>query len=108
MFDFDLERLMVALQRVRAGIKLTLPEVLPIVRDYFAMPGNEVGGELHVVLEDGNTEDHFIVSTIEDSEDRITRDVARLVLSLTRSQRRRLVRSDLRSIAATRLRTPGR
>jgi hypothetical protein len=34
--------------------KPTVPEVLPFVNAYYAFPGNEAGGSLHVVLEDNN------------------------------------------------------
>lgn len=37
--------------------KLTLPRVLPDFRAYIAQRGNEVGGSLHLVLDDGNVSD---------------------------------------------------
>lgn len=35
----------------------TVPEVMPLVRTYQKVAGNEVGGSLHIVLGDGNVRD---------------------------------------------------
>ena len=42
--------------------KPTIPEVLPQIREYYAKPGNSVGGSLHVVLEDGNVDDFSVMA----------------------------------------------
>lgn len=34
-----------------------MPEVAGWVREYYRLPGNSVGGSLHVVLDDKNVED---------------------------------------------------
>lgn len=35
----------------------TVPDVLLLARAYCAKPGNSVGGDLHIVLEDRNVQD---------------------------------------------------
>lgn len=42
------------------GRKPECPEVLPLVREYYAQHGNGSGGSLHVVLDDHNVEDCFV------------------------------------------------
>lgn len=38
-------------------VKPTIPDVEPLLRHYYALPGNSGGGALHIVLEDGNVRD---------------------------------------------------
>jgi len=45
--------------------KPTVPDVLPIVNDFYRIPGNEVGGALHITLEDGNVEDGNVRFCVE-------------------------------------------
>ena len=48
--------------------KPTVPEVLPLVRAYYQKPGNIVGGNLHLVLDDENVEnEHIMLHTISPS-----------------------------------------
>lgn len=74
-------------------MKPTVPEVLPIIRAYLHKPGNNVGGSLHVVLDDNN---------IRDSDIRWCRDyalecgdedgvkLADLLLAMSRTQRNKI------------------
>lgn len=39
--------------------KPTIAEVAPLLRAYYAKPGNSMGGVFHIITEDGNYEDHF-------------------------------------------------
>lgn len=71
----------------------TVPEVAPLVHAYYDKPGNSAGGNLHVVLDDGNFEDSFI----EHSLDRATKigdsdavKIAELMLQMSMTQRRKL------------------
>ena len=73
--------------------KPTIPEVEPLVRDFARTPGNEVGGHLHIVLDDGNVEDHFVRSCIEDAEsagDVQAAELGRLLLRMSKTQRLKL------------------
>jgi hypothetical protein len=44
---------------IKSGKKITVPMVLPIIHAYYAN-GNNTGGSLHVVLDDGNIGKTFI------------------------------------------------
>jgi hypothetical protein len=46
------------------GTKPECPEVQPLVREYYARPGNGAGGSLHVVLDDHNVADGFVDGAI--------------------------------------------
>lgn len=81
------------------AMKPTVPEVLPLVRAYYAIPGNGVGGHLHVVLDDGNVEDHFVQFCREDAiaaGDAKGLELADLLLLMSKTQRRVLSRADKR------------
>ena len=76
-------------------MKPTVPEVLPLVRAYYAKPGNNVGGSLHIVLEDGNVGDSHVEHCREWAEERDDVDgvaLAKLLLRMSRTQRRKLSR----------------
>jgi hypothetical protein len=73
----------------------TVPVVLALACHYYAKPGNSTGGNLHVVLEDRNLEDEFIADSIEravEQGDEEGAALARALLAMTRTQRRRLSR----------------
>lgn len=72
----------------------TVPEVLPLVRDYYA--DHMTGGILHVVLDDGNLEDGHIKGCIEQAVlegDARAEAIGRMMLQMTRTQRRRVYES---------------
>jgi hypothetical protein len=71
------------------GTKPTLPEVRPLSKAYYALPGNTVGGELHAVLDDGNYERCFIRSCIAAADRPESRWLGHVLLLLSNSQRRR-------------------
>ena len=75
--------------------KPTVPEVAPLVRAYYAKPGNGAGGCLHVVLDDGNVEDEFVQDALELARKEGDDDgvaLAGLLLRMSRTQRRKLSR----------------
>jgi len=41
--------------------KPTVPQILPLVNKYYSRIGNGSGGNLHIVLDDGNVEDHHVL-----------------------------------------------
>lgn len=43
----------------RPADKPTIPQVAPLIEAYYNLPGNEMGGSLHIVLDDANVERHF-------------------------------------------------
>lgn len=73
--------------------KPTVPDVLPLVHAYYAKPGNSVGGNLHLVLEDANVDDRhvaFCLKVAEDAHDDDGAAIARLLLRMSRTQRIRI------------------
>ena len=73
--------------------KPTIPEVLPIIQEYYQKPGNGVGGNLHIVLEDGNIENRHIRSCLRrarENEDLEGIKIAELLLRMSKTQRRKL------------------
>lgn len=84
----------------------TVAQVLPWVLDYYAQPGNTVGGSLHIVLDEDNLHTDAIESCRQYAIERgdvFGEWLARLLLRLTMSQMRRLARqvhlADWRSFA---------
>lgn len=72
----------------------TVPDVLPLVREYYSRPENGCGGSLHIVLDDHNLEDHCIAFCREWAAKRSDHDgvrLADLLIQLTRTQRQKLV-----------------
>lgn len=73
--------------------KPTIPEVLPLLREYVATPGNGVGGSLHIVLADGNVADHHVRFCLEQAKakgDSKGVELAELLLRMSKTQRIRL------------------
>lgn len=75
----------------------TVPEVLPLIRAYYAKPGNSVGGHLHITLEDGNVDDDSVRYCIESSrwcgdDDGVA--LGEILLRMSRTQRRKLYHAD--------------
>lgn len=75
--------------------KPTIPEVLALAKEYYSIPGNEVGGHLHIVLEDRNIKDsdvkHCLESAIE-CNDTIGITLAEKLLQMSWTQRKKLYR----------------
>jgi hypothetical protein len=75
--------------------KPTVPEVLPLAKAYYAKPGNSCGGNLHIVLDDGNIEDYWVKSCINVARQKGDEDgvkLAELLLRMSKTQRRKIRR----------------
>ena len=73
--------------------KPTVTEVLPLVRAYQAKDGNGVGGSLHIVLDDGNTEDgdvEWCMNYAKEIGDADGVKLAEAILRMSKTQRERL------------------
>lgn len=73
-----------------------VPEVVEMARRYYAKAGNEVGGNLHVVLDDGNLDDGCCGSARARAFAAGDFDgfkLADALCAMTRTQRRRVCRS---------------
>jgi hypothetical protein len=92
----------------------TVPEVLPLVRAYLEIDGNYNGGSLHIVIDDGNVaDDHVefcrrfamrdqeiyadhpygVPEFMSDPPDLAGAMLATILLSMSRTQRLKIVRS---------------
>ncbi len=82
------------LQTERLLSPFTVPDVLPLVRAYVAKPGNDIGGNLHIVLEEGNIDDQSInfcrlwAKARRDTDGEVLADK---LLLMTRTQRSKIV-----------------
>lgn len=73
--------------------RLMVLEVVPIAKAYFAIPGNENGGAVHILL-DGNVKDkhmRFCYEYALREGDHFGAALALLLLGMTKSQRGRVV-----------------
>lgn len=73
------------------GVRTTIPEVVERFAAY--RDDNAVWGSLHVVLDDGNVENLWVEGCIEDAVRRNDREgeaLARILLSMSRTQRKKL------------------
>jgi hypothetical protein len=73
--------------------KPTVPEVLPLVEAFYGIPGNGVGGSLHIVLDDDNYEQHHIewcVTYAEAHRDTRGAALARILAAMSPTQRHKL------------------
>jgi len=75
---------------VGRGVKPILPEVSPLIEAYYALPGNGAGGELHIVLDDGNYQRSSVNFCIDRARKQETRWLGCVLLMLSNSQRRRM------------------
>jgi hypothetical protein len=82
-----LERITALVER---GTKPVVPEVAPLVREFKALPGNEAGGSLHIVLDDyneTNADVDFCIRHAIERGDALGEAMARLLRLCSRTQR---------------------
>lgn len=92
--DSLLERLRALLSDC-ADRKPTVPEVLPLVNEFYGIEGNGVGGHLHIVLDDGNIEDDHVAHCLERArmdDDFVAEALASILVKMSRTQRTKLYR----------------
>lgn len=73
--------------------KPIIPEVVARFARYNEQPGNGAWGSLHVVLDDGNTQDLHVTGCIEyahEHDDMEGEELAKLLLRMSRTQRAKL------------------
>lgn len=80
----------------KASTRPTIAELQPLIDAYYQFPECGVGGDLHIVLDDGNWQDCTIQWCIEQAgsygnrEPECAKALGRLLLLTTRTQRKRL------------------
>jgi hypothetical protein len=78
-------------------VKPTVPEVLPIVREYYEE--HAAGGTLHIVLDDGNVDDsdvQFCIDYARRQGDNAGVFLGQILLRMSKTQRLKLHRSSKR------------
>lgn len=81
------------MREVPLGVIVTVPEVVPLVKVYYGKPGNSVGGNLHLVLEDGNVQDSHVRFCLERAKECGDEDgvkLAEVLLRMSKTQRTKL------------------
>lgn len=79
--------------------RITVPDALPLVRRYYALPGNICGGTLHIVLDDHNVEDSsvdYCLKFAEEESDHAGQALAMVLRRMSRTQRLKLACADKR------------
>lgn len=79
--------------RINKSVKPSIPDVLPKFINYYDKPENGAWGNLHIVLDDGNIDDHFVISCREwaqECDDIDGVELANILLKMSKSQRIRL------------------
>lgn len=76
--------------------KPTVSQVMELVREYYRLPNNSVGGSLHIVLSDGNIEDShvkFCIQWAKDHNDPEGVKLGELLLKMSKTQRKKLYKN---------------
>jgi hypothetical protein len=77
--------------------KPSVAEVLPVVKAWYAKPGNRCGGMFHVILDDGNHEQHWATSALAEARASGNGEAIHLVellVAMSPTQRRKLSHLD--------------
>lgn len=75
-------------------MKLQVDDVLPLCERYYEQAGNELGGSLHILLDDFNVEHQhveFCILQASLNQDQFGAALAGLILVLSKTQRLKLV-----------------
>lgn len=73
--------------------RLHVPELVKLAVAYYALPGNSVGGSLHVVLDDGNIKDShldYCLNYAQEKGDTAGAELARLLRAASPTQRKKV------------------
>lgn len=73
--------------------KPSIPDIVPLVLEYYAREGNSVGGIFHVILDDKNYEKCFADSALleaRETKDPLTIKIAEMLADMSSTQRRKL------------------
>jgi len=68
-------------------------EIIKLAKDYYSKEGNECGGSLHIVLDDGNLEDDnikFCINYAKENNDIDGIKIGELLLTLSMTQRNKM------------------
>lgn len=78
-------------------VKPTIPDVAPLVLAYYAIAGNEAGGNFHMVLDNQNISDsciRFCIDQAKAGNDAQGIELGALLLQMSKTQRLKLASMD--------------
>lgn len=81
--------------------KQSIPEIIPLVLEWYAKPENASGGIFHCILEDGNHEQRWADMALEDavvSGDKLAVKLAMALAAMSSTQRRKLSAMTLNDV----------
>lgn len=81
------------MEQVQRNAKPAIPDIVPLVLEYYKREGNGVGGIFHVVLEDKNYERCHALSALEEAKalnDPLALQIAEMLVDMSSTQRRKL------------------
>lgn len=73
--------------------KPSIPDIVPLVLEYYAREGNSAGGIFHVIIDDKNYEQCFANSALveaRETKDPLTIQIAEMLVEMSSTQRRKL------------------
>lgn len=83
---------------MKTNTKITVPQLIEECKKYYSLPGNSVGGSLHIVLDDENIQDEHIeycIKYAEECGDAEGVRLGKLLLKASMTQRKQLVKSSI-------------
>jgi hypothetical protein len=76
--------------------EISVPILIQKSKEYYSMEGNKVGGNLHIILDDGNINDssiNFCLNQATIKGDKLGIELCKLLLLASKTQRNKLVNS---------------
>jgi hypothetical protein len=73
--------------------KITAPEIIKKSIHYYSLDGNSSGGNLHIVLDDGNIENssiEFCMKKCIENNDLLGLELCQMLLSASKTQRKKI------------------
>ncbi len=89
-------------ETVSVTIQDLMAAVAGLIEHYWQKPENICGGRLHLVLDDGNIEDHHISSCMDYAQENSDADgvrICRLLKKLSVKQRKEVIENDYEDLS---------
>jgi len=76
--------------------RIDITQILPIVYFYYSLPTHGRGGNLHIVLDNGNVDDdhiNYCIKCANEEGDELGMYIGKILLQMSKTQRRKIYRS---------------
>jgi hypothetical protein len=73
--------------------KPTITEIIPLLKEYYEIDGNGVGGDYHIVLDDDNVENSHVEYCLNEArkkKDKLGIKIGGMLMKMSKTQRRKL------------------